>query len=483
MSGSIKEQTLSGVKWSALGRFSTYAIQFALGIVIARRLDPADYGVIGMLAIFMAIAQTFVNSGFGNALIRKNDRTEVDCSTAFYFNVVVAVLLYWILFLAAPAIAAFYEMPLLAEVVRVYSLTLVIDSLGIVPRALRSVAVDFKTQAYASVVSVVVSGLVGLYMAYAGFGVWALVWQAVIGSCVGVAVIWVLARWRPLLAYSWTSFRAMFSYGSKLLASNLLHTVYTHASSLLIGKFYTPAELGNYDRGNTIASLPSLRLGDVLHRVTFPILSKLQEDDERLKEVYHKYVAVTSLVIFFVMTLLAVMARPLVLLLLTEKWLGAVPFLRVFCFAYMFDSICRLNNNMLFVKGWSGLFLKLEIIKKAVVTPFFLLAIPYGPLVICYVAVLHTVVDITCSTYCLKKYLGIDLRGYVCAGKYFLVSLLACAPALYVCTLAVSPWVSLSVGFVSAALLYWALLHRDEHMRACVVVLLDALGAHRLPLR
>ena len=483
MSGSIKEQTLSGVKWSALGRFSTYAIQFALGIVIARRLDPADYGVIGMLAIFMAIAQTFVNSGFGNALIRKNDRTDVDCSTAFYFNVVVAVLLYWILFLAAPAIAAFYEMPLLAEVVRVYSLTLVIDSLGIVPRALRSVAVDFKTQAYASVVSVVVSGLVGLYLAYAGFGVWALVWQAVIGSCVSVAVIWVLARWRPLLAYSWASFRAMFSYGSKLLASNLLHTIYTHASSLLIGKFYTPAELGNYDRGNTIASLPSLRLGDVLHRVTFPILSKLQEDDERLKEVYHKYVAVTSLVIFFVMTLLAVMAKPLVLLLLTEKWLGAVPFLRVFCFAYMFDSICRLNNNMLFVKGWSGLFLKLEIIKKAVVTPFFLLAIPYGPLVICYVAVLHTVVDITCSTYCLKKYLGIDLRGYVCAGKYFLVSLLACAPALYVCTLAVSPWVSLSVGFVSAALLYWALLHRDEHMRACVEVLLEALGAHRLPLR
>ena len=483
MSGSIKEQTLSGVKWSALGRFSTYAIQFALGIVIARRLDPADYGVIGMLAIFTAIAQTIVNSGFGNALIRKNDRTEVDCSTAFYFNVVVAMLLYWILFLAAPAIAAFYEMPLLAEVVRVYSLTLVIDSLGIVPRALRSVAVDFKTQAYASVVSVVVSGLVGLYMAYAGFGVWALVWQAVIGSCVGVAVIWVLARWRPLLAYSWASFRAMFSYGSKLLASNLLHTIYTHASSLLIGKFYTPAELGNYDRGNTIASLPSLRLGDVLHRVTFPILSKLQEDDARLKHVYHKYVAVTSLVIFFVMTLLAVMARPLVLLLLTEKWLGAVPFLRVFCFAYMFDSICRLNNNMLFVKGWSGLFLKLEIIKKAVVTPFFLLAIPYGPLVICYVAVLHTVVDITCSTYCLKKYLGIDLRGYVCAGKYFLFSLLACAPALYVCTLAVSPWVSLSVGFASAALLYWALLHRDEHMRACVVVLLDALGAHRLPLR
>lgn len=476
MSGSIKEQTLSGIKWNALGQFSTYAIHFVLGIVIARLLDPADYGVIGMLTIFMAIAQSFVNSGFGNALIRKTDRTEVDCSTVFYFNVAVAVLLYGALFFSAPAIAAFYNTPLLTDVVRVYSLTLVIGSLGIVPRALRSVAVDFKTQAYASVISVIVSGLVGLYLAYSGYGVWALVWQSIISSCVGVAVIWVLARWRPLLVYSWESFRSMFSYGSRLLASGLLHTVYTHASSILIGKFYTPAELGNYDRGNSIASLPSLKLSDVFHSVTFPILSKLQDNDERLKNVYHKYVAMTSLVIFFIMTLLAVVARPLVLLLLTEKWLGAVPFLQVFCFAYMFDSICRLNNNMLFVKGWSGMFLRLEIIKKAIVTPFFLLAIPYGPLVICYVAVLHTVVDISCSTYCLKKFLGIELRDYVSVVKYFFLSLLACVPALFVCRLSVAPWVSLSVGVVSAGLLYWALLHRDEHMKACVEVLKEALG-------
>lgn len=156
--------------------------------------------------------------------------------------------------------------------------------------------------------------------------------------------------------------------------------------------------------------------------------------------------------------------------------LGAVPFLQVFCFAYMFDRICRLNNNMLFVKGWSGMFLKLEIIKKAIVTPFFLLAIPYGPLVICYVAVLHTVVDITCSTYCLKRFLGIELRQYASVAKYFFLSLVACVPAVVVCRLSVSPWVSLSVGVVSAGLLYWALLHRDEHMKACVEVLREAVG-------
>ena len=475
MSGSIKEQTISGFKWNAVGQFSTYAIQFVLGIVIARLLDPADYGVIGMLAIFMAIAQSFVNSGFGSALIRKNDRTEVDCSTAFYFNVVVAIISYGVLFFSAPAIAVFYNTPLLTDVLRVYSLTLIIGSLGIVPRALRSIAVDFKTQAYASIISALVSGLIGLYMAYSGYGVWSLVWQSIISSGVSVAVIWILARWRPLLVSSWESFKSMFSYGSKLLASGLLHTVYTHASSILIGKFYTPAELGNYDRGNSIASLPSLKLSDVLHTVTFPILSQFQDDDARLKSVYHKYVAMTSLVIFFIMTLLAVVAKPLILLLLTEKWMGAVPFLQIFCFAYMFDSICRLNNNMLYVKGWSGMFLKLEIIKKVIVTPFFLLAIPYGPLVICYVAVLHTVVDITCSTYCLKKYLGIELRQYASVAKYYLLSLLACAPAFYVCTLEVSPWISLPVSAVSAVALYWGLLYKDENMKECLQVMLRFL--------
>lgn len=471
MQGDIKGQTLAGFKWNAIGQFSTYAVNFVLGIIIARLLTPDDYGVIGMLAIFMAIAQLFVNSGFSNALIRKVDRTEVDCSTAFYFNIAVAILFYGVLFFTAPLIASFYNLPILTQVIRVLSLTLIINSLGIVPRALRSVVVDFKTQAYASVTAAVVSGLVGLYLAYSGYGVWALVWQYLVSSSVSVAVIWIMARWMPRWVYSWSSFKSMFSYGSKLMISGLLHTVYQHASSLIIGKFYTPAELGNYDRGNSIASLPSLRLSDVFHSVTFPVLAKLQNDDARLIHVYHKYVAMTSMVIFFMMTLLAVVAKPLVLLLLTENWIGAVPFLQVFCFAYMFDSICRLNNNMLFVKGWSNLFLKLEIIKKAIVTPFFLLAIPYGPLAICFVAVVHTIVDITCSICCLRKYLGIEIRQYAILIKYILLTLFACVPAFIACSLDLSPWVSLPISIVSALALYVGILHKDDNMKECLQML------------
>ena len=461
----IKEQSLSGFKWNAIGRFFPYAVQFVIGLTIARLLEPENYGVIGMLSIFMAIAQSFVDSGFGNALIRKNDRTEVDCSTVFYSNIAIACLFYGILFFSAPYIAAFYDIPVLTEVTRVLSLTIVIHSLGIVPRALRSIAVDFKSQAYASVISVIVSGLVGLYLAFTGYGVWALVWQSVVSASVSLSVICLLARWKPLWAYSWASFDTMFSYGSKLLASRLLNIIYRHASSLVIGKCYTPAELGYYDRGFHLATLPSLKLSDTLHSVTFPILAKIQDDHTRLILIYQKYMAITSLVIFFLMMLLAGIAKPLILILLTEKWVGAVPFLQIFCLAFMFDSVCRLNNNMFFVKGWSGLFFRLEMIKKMAIIPVFLLAIPCGVMAICCVALVHTFVDITCSIYCIHKFLGVGLREYAVLVKYFLLSMLACAPAFALSHLELSPWLSLPAGVVTAMALYGWFLHKDEYMR------------------
>ncbi len=463
--GSVSDQMVAGFKWNAIGQVSAKAVNFALGLMIARMLMPEDYGVIGMLAIFVSIAQAFVDSGFGNALIRKADRTDTDCATAFYFNIVVAIAMYGILYVAAPWIAGFYRMPLLTDVVRLLSLTIVISALGIVPRALRSVAVDFKSQAYASVTAAIVSGLVGLYMAYSGYGVWALVLQQVAYALISVGVIWLLARWWPQWVYSWRSFRTLFSYGSKLLASRLLHVVYTNASNLVIGKFYTPADLGYYDRGYQLASFPSLTLSDVLHTVTFPILAKLQGDNARLVHVYHRYVAMTSMVVFFVMTLLAAVAEPLVVMLLTEKWVGTVPFLRVLCLALMFDSICRLNNNMLLVKGWSGLFFRLEVIKKVVIVPVFLLAVHLGVMAICCVAVVHTAVDISCSTYYLRKLLGVSGSEYRSVVRYFVLSVVACVPAYLICSLDLSPWIALPVAVVMASGIYWMFLHKDENMR------------------
>lgn len=479
MYNGIKEQTLSGFKWNALGHFFPHAIRLIISLIIARQLEPEDYGVIGMLAIFMALAQAFVDGGFGNGLIRKIDRTNIDSSTVFFFNIAIACILYLILFFSAPYIAGFFKMPVLTDVTRLLSLTIIINSIGLVPRALLSIAVDFKPQAYASVISVIFSGVVGICLALVGFGVWALVWQSLVSASVSLIVIWIYAKWKPKLVYSWNSFMVLFSYGSKLLASRLINTLYSHLSSLIIGKYYSPADLGFYDKGYKIASLPSLRLSDALHAVTFPILAKLQDDDKRLLSAYHKYLALTSLVIFFIMTLLAVISKPLILLLLTEKWLGVVPFLQVFCFAFMFDSICRLNNNLLFVKGWSGLFLKLEIIKKAIIIPVLLFAIPLGVIAISFVALVHTFVDITCSTVCINKNLDVSFRDYLILVKYFLLSALSCAPALLVCNVAISPWLSLPIGILLSITLYYFFLHKDENMREVIQTMVSMMRVKR----
>lgn len=466
---SIKEQTVSGLKWNAIGHFASQGVYFVLGLLIARILLPADYGVVGMLAIFLSISQVFVDSGFSNALIRKIDRTDIDCSTAFYFNIVVGLVCYGLLFIAAPFISAFYQMPILTDILRILALTIVINSLGIVPQALRTIAVDFKTLAYASVLSAIGSGIIGLYLAYTGYGVWALVWQSLSCVLLNVVLVWILAKWRPQWAFSWQSFRKMFSYGSKLLVSALLHRFYINISGLLIGKFYTPADLGFYSRGHQIAMLPSMNITGIIQRVTFPILAKLQNDDQRLAEVYRKYISITSLVIFFLMTLLMAISKPLVVLLLTEKWLGAVPYLQVFCLALMFDHICQLNNNLLMVKGRSDIFLKLEIIKKVIILPLLIIAIYVGPMAICWVAFIHMQVDIVCSTHYNGKLLGLGyLKQMQAFIKYLLLSFLVCAPAYLLCLSDISSWISLPVAIIVSSLLYYGLLCRDANMKEVI---------------
>lgn len=476
---SIREQTVSGVKWNAIGCFSSQGVHFVLELFIARILLPDDFGIIGMLAIFLSISQAFVDSGFSNALIRKIDRTEVDCSTAFYFNIGLGIVFYGLLYLVAPLIADFYQMPKITNILRVLALTIVINSLGIVPKALRSIAVDFKSQAYASVLSAIVSGIIGLVLAYIGYGVWALVWQSLLSVLLEVLVVWLFAGWRPKTFFSVSSFWNMYSYGNKLLVSGLLHKLYVNLSGLLIGKLYTSADLGLYNRGHQMAALPSMNITSILQRVTYPILAQLQNDDKRLILVYRKYIGMTSLVIFFLMTLLATIAKPLVLLLLTDKWLGAVPYLQVFCLALIFDHLCQLNLNLLMVKGRSDLFLRLEIIKKTIVLPFLILAIPYGPMAICWVTFIHMQVDLFCATYYTGKMFNF---GYINQmkdiGKYLVYSILVCTPSYFLCLSDLNHWLSLSISVLISALLYYVLLCRDANMREIIHIIKLQLKSH-----
>lgn len=271
MSDNLKVKAARGLFWSSVDRFSSQGISFVFSIFLARILDISDYGIVAMIVVFMAVAQAFVDSGFSSALIRKPDLNEEDKSTAFYFNIVVGLACYGILFLASPLITDFYDEPLLSPIIRVTGLSIIFNSLCVVQRALFTIAVDFKTQAIISLACTVISGIVGLVMAYNGYGVWALVAQSTISTFLNFVLLWLCSRWRPVTGFSRASFRYLFNFGSKLLASGLLDTLYNNAYPIVIGKFYNSAQLGLYSRAQGYASLPSSNITGILQRVTIPL--------------------------------------------------------------------------------------------------------------------------------------------------------------------------------------------------------------------
>ena len=399
MAESLQKKTLSGVIWSFTENFMLQIIQFAIGVLMARILTPGDYGMVGMLSIFMAISQTLVDSGFSNALTRKVDRTEVDCATVFYFNIVVGIVLYFVIFFSAPLIADFYKTPLLEDLTKVIALPLIFNSLCIVQQARLTIKMDFKTQAKISVTSSIVTGLSGLAMAYSGFGVWTLAYSSVIGAVVRCILLWWFTHWKPLWTYSWQSFREMFSYGSKLLTSALIDTTYSNIYPIIIGRLFSASELGYYTRANAYAALPSTTVSGLLKRVTFPLLCEIQNDDERLERIYRQLLRLSAFVVFPLMMGFAALAHPVIVAMITDKWEPCVPYLQILCFALMWYPIHALNLNLLQVKGRSDLFLKLEIIKKIVGVSVILITFPFGVLYMCVGSVFSSILCLVINTY------------------------------------------------------------------------------------
>ena len=462
--GELKDKAISGVKWNAIGRFSTQGVNFVIGLILARLLSPSDYGVVGMVGIFFAIAQTFIDSGFGSALIRKNDCTDADYSTAFYFNIVVGLVCCILLCIASPFIADFFNTPILKDLVKVMSLNMFISSFAIVHTARLTHSVDFKSQSIVNLLTAVIAGVCGILMAYNGFGVWSLVFQHVINSIVRVVLLIVVTKWLPRFEFSKESFRYLFDFGSKILVSSLLHTVYSNLTTLLIGKFYTAKDLGFYTRGQTLAAFPSSNVNSIIQSVSYPVLAKIQDDDKHLIESYRKLISMTSMVIFFGMFLLAAIAKPLIVTLLTKKWLNAVIYLQVFCFAYMFDHLCSLNLNILYVKGFSNLVLRLEIIKKTISISLIIAAISLGPLAICIASAFYTQIAVIINTYYTGKLFGL---GYVKQvkdfSKYLLFSIISVVPAYAITFVDINSILQLVFGGVSSCVIYFFLVRRDKH--------------------
>lgn len=417
MTESLKKKTVKGVAWSTLERFSVAGVNFIFGLILARLLMPTDYGAIAMLSIFMAIAQTFIDSGFSNALIRKPDRTETDNATAFYFNIGVGLAAYFSLYLAAPYIAQFYKTSILIPLTRIMGLNLLLNSLCVVQQALLTARIDFKTQAKISLSAAIISGLVGIAFAYAGYGVWALAIQSVLASVIRTILLWILAKWRPKAKFSKQSFRNLFGYGSKLLASGLLDTIYNNLYTIVIGKRFSVATLGVYSRADQWANFLAINVTGILQRVTFPILSSIQNEDERLRVNYRKFLRVSGFVIFPLMMGLAAIADPLTRFILTDKWADSIPLLRILCFALMLYPIHAINLNLLQVKGRSDLFLRLEIYKKILGVATLCVTIPMGITAMCVGRVFTSWVALAMNTHYTGKliHLGFfqQLKDYI----------------------------------------------------------------------
>ena len=462
----VRKESLNGFFWSAIEKFSNQGIRFLVGIVLARILLPSDFGAIAIMTVFISISDSFIDSGFGKALIRKNDRTEVDFSTVFYFNIIVASAFYVLLFFLAPWIGAFFKNSILCPVLRVFSLSLIFGSLISVLNAKLFINLDFKAIAIRSFLSSVISGIVGISLAYLGFGIWALVYQALTISIVNFLFVWFYSKWLPLLAFSWDSFKELGNYGSKLLLAGLLSSLYENLTPLVIGKNYTSKELGFYNRGSELANYPNYALLSIIQSVIFPLFSKIQDDDTRLIQLYRKYIKISSIPLIFFSLLLASIGKPLILLLLTNKWYESIIYLQLLCLSVVFNHINTINLSLLQVKGRSDLFLKLELIKKSISILLLFASLPFGIIWICVSRIVYNQIAIIINTYYTGKLYNI---GYFSQVKdfigYFFVALVSCFPAFLISESHFPILIRVITGICLSSSLYIYILRKDPYMK------------------
>lgn len=396
---------MSNFIWRLAERFGAQGVAFVVSIVLARLLAPEAYGTIALVTVFTQILNVFIDSGFGNALIQKKDADDLDFSTVFYFNIAICVLLYLGMFLAAPLIAKFYNDASLISVVRVLSLTLVISGVKNVQQAYVSRTMQFRRFFFATLGGTIGAAVIGIAMAYFGFGVWALVAQQIFNATVDTLILWITVRWRPKWMFSWQRLKGLFSFGWKLLASSLLDTVYNDLRQLIIGKMYTKTDLAQYNRGKQLPDLLVNNIDTSINSVLLPAMSQVQDDPERVKNMTRRAMKTSTYVIAPVMMGLAFTAESVIHLILTEKWLPCVLFLRVFCITYMFYPVNTTNLNAIKAMGRSDLFLKLETIKKVIGLIVLLGTMWFGVMAMAYSLLLTSITSQIINSWPNKKLL------------------------------------------------------------------------------
>lgn len=368
MQQSLKSRTISGMLWSFSDLIMNQGLSFIIQIILARLLLPEDFGIIGMITIFIAISTSMIDSGFGNALIREKETTQEDCSTMFFFNLGIAVTLYFLLFAFSPRIADFFHEPRVTLLLRILSLVLIINSLGLIQRVLLAKKIDFKTQTKINLIASVFSGITAILLAFYGFGIWALVIRMLIMQGIQVTLLWIYNHWIPSFIFSMKSFRKLFGFGWKLLISGIIETFYQNLYYLIIGRSFSATDLGYYTNAKKLSDVASQAVASAVQKVSYPVLSRMKEDNEQLKNGYRKIIRSTMFIAFPLMIGAATIAEPMILLLFGEKWSSSILYFQVICFEGMLYPLHAINLNILQVKGRTDLFLRLEVIKKVIFT-------------------------------------------------------------------------------------------------------------------
>jgi len=403
----LKQKTVTGLTWSFIDTFARYGLTFFIGIILARLLSPADYGLVGMTTIFFAISTSFIDSGFGVALIRKQNTDDADLSSVFYFNLLLSIIFYLLLFVTAPLISDFFNEPKLTLLIRVIGINLIIGAASTIQQIILTKRIDFKLQTRISVISTIFSGIIAVVMAFKGFGVWSLVTSTLIGRTVTTILLWIWNKWTPIWIFSISRLSELFRFGSKLMVSSLINTIFNNIYYLVIGKYFSATELGYYTTADNFNKLPSENISGIVQRVSFPVLSSIQNDVPRLREAYKKLIRGTMLITFVLMLGLVAVARPMVLTLIGEKWEPSIIYLQLLCFSGMFYPLHSINLNMLAVKGRSDLFLRLEIIKRTLSVPIIVIGVFWG-----IKAMLLGMISLTLIGYFLNSFWSGKLIGY-----------------------------------------------------------------------
>ena len=396
---SIGNKMFKGAIWSTVERLSVQLVSFALTIVLARLLTPKEYGTVGLLIVFISFSQVFIDSGFSKALIQKQDRTNEDVSTVFYFNLLVALICYLTLWISAPLISDFYNIPKLDNLLKVLSISLFFNALFAIPNTLLSIDMNFKSITKVNFISTVISGLAAIYLAYQNFGEWALVYQTLIKSVLMALLFWFFTKWMPLFLFSKESFKNLFGFGSKLLVNSIMNNLVNNFASLFIAKIISAQQLGYYTRGTQNADTAFSTINSIIDNVLLPGLAPLQNQLELLIEGTKKIIKTAALLVVPLFVGLTIISKPLIILLLTDKWALAIPIMQLICLSRLITIISGVNINLLYVLGRSDLALKQQYFKIAIRIILLIFALRYGIVMIAIAELVSTIIHFFINTY------------------------------------------------------------------------------------